>query len=74
MLHMVEETGDNLIIEETVKTFQPYYQQPLSRSDALEIHQNLTGFFELLLRLDKNNRDKENVQGCEINKNKRQGD
>ena len=43
------------IIEETIKVFQPHYKEALSRADALEIHHNFTGFFELLLKLDKKN-------------------
>jgi hypothetical protein len=51
-------TDENNIIEETIKVFQPYSKEPLTKADALEIHQNFTGFFELLLKLDKKIRDK----------------
>lgn len=44
---------DDSLIEETIKVFQPYSKEPLTKADALEIHQNFTGFFELLLKLDK---------------------
>lgn len=46
-------TSESSIIEETIKVFQPYYKEPLTKADALEIHHNFIGFFELLLRLDK---------------------
>lgn len=48
------------IIEETIKVFQPYSKEPLTKADALEIHQNFTGFFELLLKLDKKIKEKNN--------------
>ena len=53
---------DKQIIEETIKVFQPYYKEPLTQADALEIHHNFTGFFELLLRVDKKIRDKKEVE------------
>lgn len=51
-------TNENNIIEETIKVFQPHYKEPLTKADALEIHQNFTGFFELLLKLDKKLKEK----------------
>ncbi len=56
-------TDENNIIEETIKVFQPYSKEPLTKADALEIHQNFTGFFELLLRLDKKIKDKKKAEG-----------
>lgn len=55
----------NSIIEETIKVFQPYYKEPLTKTDAMEIHHNFTGFFELLLKLDKKNKDKKKAEGDE---------
>lgn len=64
-------TSETQTIEETKKVFQPYYKEPLSNSDALEIHHALVGFFELLLRLDKKNKcqEKRNITKMSIVKN-----
>ena len=34
--------------ENTIKAFQPFYDEPLTREDAIEIKNNLFGVFELL--------------------------
>lgn len=59
---MSQDSINNLIIEETIKVFQPDYKDPLSKADALEIHQNFTGFFELLLKLDKKIKGRKEVE------------
>ncbi len=63
MFCMTSNAKDNSIIEETIKVFQPYYKEPLSNAEALEIHQNFTGFFKLLLRLDKKIKDRKEAEG-----------
>jgi hypothetical protein len=35
-------------LDETIAVFQPLSQRPLSREDAREIVQNITGFFQVL--------------------------
>jgi len=51
--------ADKLFLKETIETWQPYYEQPLSNEDAREIVANLTGFFDLL---DKWDRENEKIQ------------
>lgn len=34
--------------ENTIKAFQPFYDEPLTREDAIEIKNNLLGVCELL--------------------------
>ena len=53
---------DSSIIEETKRVFQPYYKDPLSNTDALEIHDSLVGLLELLLSMDKKNKDRKEMR------------
>jgi len=39
-------------IQKTIKTWQPYFPQKLSRKDAIEITENMTRFFDFLLETD----------------------
>jgi predicted transcriptional regulator len=43
-------------IQKTIKTWQPYFSKKLSKKDAIEITENITRFFDLLLEID--NREK----------------
>lgn len=40
------------LLDETLRVFQPRTARVLTREDAREIHQNLTGFFRVLLEWD----------------------
>ena len=40
---------DDEFLDYTVEVFQPHTRRTLTREDAREIHQNLTGFFGVLL-------------------------
>lgn len=40
-------TNDHLI-DSTIKTWQPRFDSPLSREDARQIAENVTGFFAIL--------------------------
>ncbi|MGE4357855.1 MAG: hypothetical protein AB7E08_04815 [Candidatus Omnitrophota bacterium] len=42
-------------IQKTIKTWQPYFSKKLSKKDAIEITENMTRFFNLLLEI--NNRE-----------------
>jgi len=42
-------------LDETIKFWQPYYKEPLTREDAREIIQNFVGFFEVLMEWDREN-------------------
>ena len=42
-------TSRDALIDETIKVFQPHYEDELTREDARGIAHNLTGVFELLL-------------------------
>ena len=35
-------------LDETIRIWQPHYQQKLTREDAKEIAKNLSGFYEVL--------------------------
>lgn len=43
-------------IQKTIKTWQPYFPKKLTKRDAIEIIENMTRFFDLLLEID--NREK----------------
>lgn len=41
------------------QVFQPLYEKELSDKDAFEINQNLLGFFELLIKLEREQKKNE---------------
>ena len=43
-------------LEKTIKFWQPYSKEPLTREDAREIIQNFVGFFEVLMEWDREKR------------------
>ena len=43
-------------IQKTIETWQPYFSKKLYKKDAIEITENMTRFFDLLLEID--NREK----------------
>jgi hypothetical protein len=43
-------------IQKTIKTWQPYFPKKLSKKDAIEITENMTHFFDLLLEIDRENK------------------
>ncbi|PKK83706.1 MAG: hypothetical protein CVT49_07410 [candidate division Zixibacteria bacterium HGW-Zixibacteria-1] len=40
-------------LDRTIETWQQYYARPLTREDAREIADNMTGLFNLLEELDR---------------------
>lgn len=40
-------------LDRTIKVWQPYLKEPLTREDAREIAQNFVGFFEVLMEWDR---------------------
>ena len=42
------------LIQSTLKTFQRFYEQELTRSDAIEIIESLTSLSETLLEIENN--------------------
>ena len=44
-------------LNKTIKLWQPYSKEPLTREDAREIVQNFVGFFEVLMEWDKKNQE-----------------
>jgi hypothetical protein len=40
-------------LDRTIETWQEYYARPLTREDAREIADNMTGLFNLLEELDR---------------------
>ncbi len=49
-------------IQKTIETWQPYYKQPLTEQDALEIHRNVVGLFSILLEWDMKQKEAEKIQ------------
>jgi len=47
------------LIERTIRTWQKYYSHALTREDAREIADNMTGLFDLLEKLDRKYGQKE---------------
>ena len=47
-------------IRKTIETWQPYSPRKLSKKDAIEITENLTRFFDLLLEIDKQGKEENN--------------
>ena len=45
-------------LDETIRLWQPYYKEPLTREDAREIIQNFVGFFEVLMEWDREVKEK----------------
>lgn len=45
------------------KTFEQLYGRPLSERELFNIKRNLVGFFSVLIKMDKQNRNKTNEQG-----------
>ena len=45
-------------LDETIRMFQPYSKEQLTREDAREIAQNFVGFFEVLLEWDREVKEK----------------
>ena len=45
-------------LDKTIKLFQPYSKEPLTREDAREIVQNFVGFFEVLMEWDREGQKK----------------
>lgn len=44
-------------LQRTIKFWQPRYPYPLTLEDAREIAENMTGLFQLLDKLDRENAD-----------------
>lgn len=44
------------LLEQTIDVWQPYASYPLSREDAREILENLTGYFKVLQEWDRRER------------------
>jgi len=40
-------------LEKTIKVWQPYFPNPLTLRDAMEITENMTALFNFLIRHDK---------------------
>lgn len=51
--HKVEYGLDDASLEHTRDVFQPYSREPLSREDCRDIHRNLVGAFQVLLRIKR---------------------
>ncbi len=41
-------------LKKTIKVWQPYYKRRLTLEDARQIQENVTGFFNILLEWEKN--------------------
>jgi hypothetical protein len=52
------EQYSELLLDETIAIWQPYSKRPLSREDARQILENMTGFFQTLLNWDAADRAK----------------
>lgn len=51
------QTLSKKVIEDTKKVWQPYYKDEiLTDEDAIEIYNNVTGFFSLLIEQDRKNK------------------
>ncbi len=56
-----KEFTKNEFLDYTIKTFQPYYKNPLTREDAKEITRNMLNFTRSLIELeDSNQRNRKN--------------
>lgn len=47
----ISNTPSEKLIEQTLETFQPFYEQELTNSDALEIIESLASASEILLEI-----------------------
>jgi hypothetical protein len=47
-------------INHTIKPWQPYFSKKLSKKDAIEITENMTRLFDLLLEIDSREKKKQN--------------
>lgn len=52
------ETFSTEFLNETIKTWQPYSDVPLSPKDALEITENMTALFNFLIVSENQSNDK----------------
>lgn len=43
------------LLERTIKEWQPYYKEPLAIEDAREIVINVCNYFDLLIKMDRQN-------------------
>jgi hypothetical protein len=51
--HNVEYGLDDESLDHTRAVFQPYSREPLTREDCRDIHRNLVGAFQVLLRIKR---------------------
>jgi len=54
------------IINKTLEVWQPYYKEPLSNDDVVEIIDNMSDYFALLAKWKKEKLEKES---CKISDN-----
>ena len=54
----MQEYSDSLI-KETIRVWQPFSNDALSSTDAIEINENILGFFNFLIEADFKNNQKE---------------
>ena len=54
MLADISNAFSEKLIQSTLKTFQHFYEQELTRSDAIEIIESLTSLSETLLEIENN--------------------
>lgn len=57
-------------IKETIEVWQPFSDVPLSPNDAIEITENLTALFNILITEDKKRNNKSIIKNNTYTKNK----
>lgn len=57
-------------IKETIEVWQPFGDVPLSPNDAIEITENLTALFNILITEDKKRNNKSIIKNNTYTKNK----
>lgn len=57
-------------IKETIEVWQPFSDVPLSSNDAIEITENLTALFNILITEDKKRNNKSIIKNNTYTKNK----
>lgn len=56
---------DEQFLQEVIETWQSLFSEPLDLEDAREIDFNLTGYFDLLDEIDKENNENSEEIKCE---------
>jgi hypothetical protein len=53
-------------IHYTIETWQPYYEEELTEQDAIEIIDNFTAFMKLLIKWDREKKERREKNGKKV--------